>query len=221
MSSFVTVFFHLTLCFRVYLCCCILLASGHSLIKKNFFLRLHLWHVEVLRVGVEVELQLPGQATATAMQDPSCIYNLCHSLWQCWIPNPLSKGRDGTRVLMDASQIITAEPQRELLKCLTTQIHKLQTIVLPCPSVTQVNSDLMWEVPAKGMNNEWQGTWGGPGWLPRAGKSSDQQFITVSYQTDFNGLSPCMRAVAAMAALLKEAEKQSWGLPICLYAPFC
>ena len=34
-----------------------------------FFLRLHLWHMEVPRLGVEPELQLP--ATATAMPDPS------------------------------------------------------------------------------------------------------------------------------------------------------
>ena len=39
------------------------------------FLWLHLWHMEVLRLGVESELQLLVYATATAMQDPSCIYD--------------------------------------------------------------------------------------------------------------------------------------------------
>ena len=36
-----------------------------------FFLGLHLWHMEVPRLGVESELQLPTYTTATAMQDPS------------------------------------------------------------------------------------------------------------------------------------------------------
>ena len=30
----------------------------------------HLWHMEVPRLGVESELQLPAYTTATAMQDP-------------------------------------------------------------------------------------------------------------------------------------------------------
>ena len=34
-----------------------------------FFFWLHLWHMEVPRLGVKSELQLPGYATATAMQD--------------------------------------------------------------------------------------------------------------------------------------------------------
>ena len=44
-------------------------------------------------------------ATATARPDPSCVCNLHHSSWQCWILNPLSKARDLTYVLMDANQI--------------------------------------------------------------------------------------------------------------------
>ena len=44
--------------------------------------------------------------TATAMPDPSriCDLDLCHNSWQCQILNPLIKARDGTHVLMDASQ---------------------------------------------------------------------------------------------------------------------
>ena len=37
--------------------------------------------------------------------DPSHIINLHHSSWQHLILNSLSKARDGTRVLMDASQV--------------------------------------------------------------------------------------------------------------------
>ena len=35
-----------------------------------FFLGLHLQHMEVPRLGVKLELQLPAYTTATAMQDP-------------------------------------------------------------------------------------------------------------------------------------------------------
>ena len=51
-------------------------------------------HMEVPRLGVEWELQLPAYATATATWDLSCIYDLYHSSLQCWIPNPMSEARD-------------------------------------------------------------------------------------------------------------------------------
>ena len=56
------------------------------------------------KLGVELELQLLTYAKATAMQDPSHICDLHHSS-QRQIPDPLSKARDQTRVLMDTSQI--------------------------------------------------------------------------------------------------------------------
>ena len=43
------------------------------------FLGLHLRHMEVPRLGVESELQLPAYTTATAMPDLSRVYNLHHS----------------------------------------------------------------------------------------------------------------------------------------------
>ena len=46
--------------------------------------------METPRLGVESELQLPAYITATAMQDLCCICDLCHSLWQCQIFNPLT-----------------------------------------------------------------------------------------------------------------------------------
>ena len=69
------------------------------------FLGLPLWHMEVPRLGVKSELQLPAYATVTATPDPSCIYNLHHRSWQHRILNPLSKARDGTHNLMVPSQI--------------------------------------------------------------------------------------------------------------------
>ena len=43
---------------------------------------------------VELELQLPAIATATAMQDLSRVCDLQHSSWQRWIADPLSEARD-------------------------------------------------------------------------------------------------------------------------------
>ena len=43
--------------------------------------------------------------TATAMQDPSHVCSLHHSLWQHWILNTLSEVRDWTWGLIDTSQI--------------------------------------------------------------------------------------------------------------------
>ena len=68
-------------------------------------LRLLLWHMEVPKVGIKLELQLLAYATATATWDPSCNWDLYHCSQQRWILNPLNKARDGTCVLMDASQI--------------------------------------------------------------------------------------------------------------------
>ena len=59
-----------------------------------FFLRPHLWHVEVCGLGVKSELQLQVSATATATPDPSRIGDLGHSLQQRteqgqrWSPQP-------------------------------------------------------------------------------------------------------------------------------------
>ena len=69
------------------------------------FLGLHLRHMEVPKLGVQLELQLPAHATATAMQDPSHIDDLHHSLQQCRILNPLSEARDQTLNLRVPSQI--------------------------------------------------------------------------------------------------------------------
>ena len=71
----------------------------------SFFLGPHPRHMEVPRLGVESDLQLPVYTTATAMQDPSHICNLHHSSWQRWILNPLSTTRDRTHSLMDTSWV--------------------------------------------------------------------------------------------------------------------
>ena len=55
------------------------------------FSGLHLWYMEVPRLGVELELQLPAYATATATQDPSLVCHLHCRSRQSWILNPLSE----------------------------------------------------------------------------------------------------------------------------------
>jgi len=61
--------------------------------------------MEVCRLGVKLELQLPAYDTTTATPDPSFICDLYHSSPQLQILNPLSKARDRTCILMDTSQI--------------------------------------------------------------------------------------------------------------------
>ena len=56
--------------------------------------------MEVPRLGVQSELQLPGYITATAMPDPSYIFDLHHSSHQRQVLNPLSKAMDQTHNLM-------------------------------------------------------------------------------------------------------------------------
>ena len=62
--------------------------------------------MDVPRLAVKTELQLPAYATATASPDPSHICDLCYSLQQCWIPKPLSRAKDQTHILMDISQVL-------------------------------------------------------------------------------------------------------------------
>ena len=62
--------------------------------------------MEVPRLEAEPELQLPAYITATATPDLSRFHDLCRSLQQCRILNPLSKARSQTHILMDISQVL-------------------------------------------------------------------------------------------------------------------
>ena len=79
--------------------------GSSSFLSFIFPLGPHPWHVEVPRLRVEWELQLPAYTTATATWDLSCICNQHHSLWQHQILNPLSKARDRACTLMDTSWV--------------------------------------------------------------------------------------------------------------------
>ena len=61
--------------------------------------------MEVSKLGVELGLQLPAYTTTTATKDLSHVCDLHHSSLHCQIPNPLSKARDQTHILMNTSQI--------------------------------------------------------------------------------------------------------------------
>ena len=64
--------------------------------------RVHPWQMDILRLGIELELKLPAYTTATVTADLSHVCNLyCSS----WILNPLSGARDGIYILMDTHQV--------------------------------------------------------------------------------------------------------------------
>ena len=69
------------------------------------FLEAHSRHMEVPRLGVQLELEPLAYARATATWDPSYVCDLHRSSQQCQILNPLSEARDQTCFLMDASRV--------------------------------------------------------------------------------------------------------------------
>ena len=62
-------------------------------LRRQSGAREHLWHKEVPRLGVKLELQLPAYTTTIAMLDPSIICDLHHSSQQHQILIPLRKAR--------------------------------------------------------------------------------------------------------------------------------
>ena len=69
------------------------------------FLGPHPRHMEVPRLGVKSELQLP--ATARATWDLSLLFDLHHNSRQRWILNPLSEAKNQTRTLMRLAGFLT------------------------------------------------------------------------------------------------------------------
>ena len=65
-----------------------------------FFLRLHLWHMEVPRLG------LNQSCSWLLMPQPQQHCNLHCSLRQRWILNPLGKAKDQICIFMDISQVL-------------------------------------------------------------------------------------------------------------------
>ena len=85
--------------------------SCYSIFFSFVFLGPHPQHMEVPRLGVELELLLLAYTTATAMPDSSCLCDLHHSSQQCRVLNPLSKVRDQTASSWILVGFLTTEPQ--------------------------------------------------------------------------------------------------------------
>ena len=86
------------------------------MLEGSVFLGLHPRHMELPRLGVQLELQLPAYATAAALPDltGSATYTAAHQQYQ--ILNPLSGARDQTQIPTD-NRFVTTEPQWELPVC--------------------------------------------------------------------------------------------------------
>ena len=69
------------------------------------FLGPHPVRMEVPRLGVPSEQQLPVYTTAPATRVPRRICDLQRSSQQHWILNPRSKARDRTRILIDRRRV--------------------------------------------------------------------------------------------------------------------
>ena len=68
---------------NIYSRCCYKGFGGFFVVVRLFyffFLQLHLWHMQISRLGAKPELQLPTYTTTTATPDPSCLCDLYHSL---------------------------------------------------------------------------------------------------------------------------------------------
>ena len=59
--------------------------------------------MEVSRLRVELEMQLPAYTTATVTRDLGCTCDLHHSSRQSWIINPLREARDS--ILIDTNWV--------------------------------------------------------------------------------------------------------------------
>ena len=76
--------------------------TTREVLKFTFFcfLGLHMQYMEVPRLGVESQLQLPVYTTAIAMPDSSCVCDIHHSSLQCQVVNPLNENRDGKKIYL-------------------------------------------------------------------------------------------------------------------------
>ena len=83
------------------------LLNYSSYLTFIFFLGLSIWHMEVPRLGVELELQFPGCTTATATHNLSHVCEPClhHSSQRHQKRNALSEARDRTHILMVISGV--------------------------------------------------------------------------------------------------------------------
>ena len=91
--------------FKIILAIGVQAAEGEEKVEKAHQLLFLFLFLEVPRLGVQLELQLPAYATGTAMQDLRCVCDLHHSSWQHQSLNLPSEARDRTHNHMVPSQI--------------------------------------------------------------------------------------------------------------------
>ena len=156
------------------LSCC--LSSG---LPFNFLflcfsiLGLNLQHMEVLRLGAELELQLLAYTIATAMQDPSWVCKLHHSSWPHEILNPLSEARDWTCIFMDTCWVcnpLSHEGNSPFCSYFTSVFHvsiflrffKYRVILHIWEGGTRsCMGTLCWWAHSSGLEEKWVFHWGG------------------------------------------------------------
>ena len=109
-------------------------------LKKIFyiillFLKAIPQHMEVPRLGVELELQLPACTTATATLDLSHLCNLHLGSWQCQMTYTPSEAKDQTHIPADISQVH--------FHCTTTGTPRKAILKIKCMSVTLAHRTLL------------------------------------------------------------------------------
>ena len=88
-----------------------IIQKSNLMVQLNFkifffrFLGSHLQHMDVPRLGVKLELQLPAYTTATAMRDLILSLRPTPQLLATSDPRPTEQGQDRTCILMDTSWI--------------------------------------------------------------------------------------------------------------------
>ena len=76
----------------------------------------HPWYMEVPRLGFRLELQMLGYTAARATPDPSCLCDLCHSLWQhCILNRHLLPVPTSTHLHMHKGQLLPLIKEKGLL----------------------------------------------------------------------------------------------------------
>ena len=63
-------------------------------------------HMDIPRLGVILELQLPACTTTTATLDPSDTFGLHHSLQQCQVLNPLSHNKNSKHIFISNFSLV-------------------------------------------------------------------------------------------------------------------
>ena len=113
----------------------------------------HWRHMEVPRLGVQLEQWLLSYTRATATRDWNRIFNLHQSSWQCQILNPLSEAKDWTLNLMVTDQIHFRCATKGTPSMTSYWSEARYDLVWKSPWVLEINKDCLTgvQVPMVGM----------------------------------------------------------------------